>query len=29
MSLEELGAAGIVPHSDSVEALRWYGKDKT
>lgn len=27
MSLEELTANGIVPHSDSVEALKWYGKD--
>lgn len=29
MSLEELQAGGIVPHSATVEALRWYGKDKT
>lgn len=28
MSLDELAANGIVPHSDSIEALRWYGKDK-
>ena len=27
MSLEELEAAGTVPHGDSLEALRWYGKD--
>ena len=29
MSLEELKAGGIVPHSATVEALRWYGKDRT
>lgn len=29
MSLEELKAAGIVPHSDSVEAYKWYGKETT
>ena len=29
MSLEELKACGIVPHSATVEALRWYGKDRT
>ncbi len=28
MSLDELAANGIVPHSDSLEALRWYGKEK-
>ena len=27
MSLDELNAAGIVPHNDSVEAYRWYGKE--
>lgn len=29
MSLEELKAGGIVPHSATVEAYKWYGKDKT
>ena len=29
MSLEELKAAGIVPHNDSVEAYKWYGKETT
>ena len=29
MSLEELKAGGIVPHSATVEALRWYGTDRT
>ncbi len=29
MSLDELKQGGIVPHSATVEALKWYGKDKT
>ena len=29
MSLDELAAAGITPHGDSLEALRWYGKETT
>ena len=28
MSLDELAAAGIEPHRDSVEAYRWYRKEK-
>ena len=27
MSLDELAAAGTEPHGDSIEALRWYGKE--